>query len=378
MKINFMIALMAVVIWGIQAPTSLGASTWATGPDLQKRLEEPTDLVLGENPLRRALENLSHSKKIAILIDRRVDPGQKIDISLTQTPLKDALQAVAEKNGLGISFVGPVAYFAHPQDVGRVRTLVALRQEEARRLPTEKDKKFLLPKPIAWEDYSAPRDLLEKLGKENGIQIAGLDQVPHDLWAAADLPPLGLVERLTLIAGQYDLTFNISADGDLISLRPIPEHVELVRSYPAGRQPEAIIRNYAAIAPQARIRIAGDKIVVAGTLEDHDRITSPIRPAERKPKPSKSTDAGHELKRYTLKVEEKPIGPLLRQLAAQLNLTITINDTAIEQAGVSLDQRVSFSVKEAAIDELLRAALNQTNLKFTRRGNEIHIEPSGE
>jgi len=290
---------------------------------------------LDEKPLRQALENLSRNRDVAVLIDRRLDPSRKIEISLHQTPLKEALDAIAQKCGLGFSMVGPVAYFAPPEVARRVRAIVALRQEEVRRLPPVVGNKFLRPKPLAWDDFAAPRELLERLCSEAGIEIAGLDQVPHDLWAAADLPPLGLIERLTLIAGQYDLTFAVSADGNRITLLPVPEHIE-----------------------------------------DHERISAPRRPPERNP--TKSADTDFASKRYTLEVVEKPIGPLLEQLAAQLNLEIKIDDKAMRQAGVSLDQRVSFSVKDATLDELLSAALEQIHLKFVRRKNVVQIEPSRE
>jgi hypothetical protein len=334
------------------------------------------DIIWGEIPFRQALENLARNKKIAVLIDRRVDPGRKIDISLHQTPLKEVLETIARKNNLGISMVGPVAYFAPPEVARRVRTIAALRQEDVRRLAPVVAKKFFNQKSMAWDDFAQPRELLEKLGTENGIRIEALDQVPHDLWAAADLPPLDLIERITLIAGQYDLTFQVSADGNRLTLLPVPEHVELVRTYPAGRQAQATAKNYASLAPQAQIQIDGDKIVVAGMIEDHQRISAPHRPAERNTAKSAGTDLASE--RYALTIVERPIGPLLEQLAPQLNLELKIDDEAIRQAGVSLDQRVSFSVKDATVDELLRAALQQTRLKFVRRGNVVQIEPSQE
>jgi len=333
MKTASLVTAIAVIFWGMISPLSWGATSWATGSALQKRLNESVDVVWGEIPLRRALEGLAGNKNVAVLIDRRVDPSQKIDISLNQTPLKDVLEAIAQKYGLGVSMVGPVAYFAPPEAARRVRASVALRQEDLRRLSPAVAEKFLRRKPMAWDDLAAPRELLEKLGVESGVEIAGLDRVPHDLWAAADLPPLGLIERLTLIAGQFDLTFEISADGNRITLLPVPEHIE-----------------------------------------DHERIPAPRRPAQLNPE--KSSDTDFTLKRYTLQVVEKPIGPLLKQLAAQLKLEIKMDDKAIEQAGVSLDQRVTFSVKDATVDELLQAALQKTQLKFIRRNNVVDIEPS--
>jgi len=374
MKTVFWIPAIVIISWGMLSPISWGVSSWTTGPALQKQLDETMDIVWGEIPLRQALESLARNKKVAVLIDRRVDPSRKIDISLHQTPLKDVLETIAQKCNLGISMVGPVAYFAPPEVARRVRTLVALRQEDVRRLAPAAAKRFFNQKSMAWDDFAQPRELLEKLGTENGIRIEALDQVPHDLWAAADLPPLDLIERITLIAGQYDLTFQVSADGNRLTLLPVPEHVELVRTYPAGRQAQATAKNYASLAPQAQIQIDGDKIIVTGMIEDHEHISAPHRPAERNT--AKSADTDFTLKQYTLTIVEQPIGPLLKQLAPQLNLEIKINDEAIRQAGVSLDQRVSFSVKDATLDELLRAALQQTRLNFVRRGNIVQIEPS--
>ena len=203
-----------------------------------------------------------------------------------------------------------------------------------------------------------------------------MEQIPHDLWAAADLPPLELIERLTLIAGQYDLTFQVSADGNRLTLVPVPEHVELVRTYQAGRQAQQTAKNFASLAPQARVQVEGDKIIVSGTVEDHERISSPHRTAERST--TKPADTDLASKRFTLTVTKQPIGPLLEQLAPQLNLELKIDAKALEQAGVSLDQLVSFSVKNATVDELLQAALKHTGLKFIRRGNIVQIEPSEE
>jgi hypothetical protein len=375
MKTLFWTMALVPISWGVAHPITGGEIQWATGPALQKRLAETVDIVMSENPLRSALNNLSRNKKVAVLIDRRVDPGQKIQISLRQTSLREALEAIAGKCGLGVTLIGPVAYFAPPEVAWRVRTIKALREEEVRRLAPAIVKKFLQPKPMAWDDLTSPRELLEKLGGENGFEINGLDQVPHDLWAAADLPPLGLVERLTLIVGQFDLTFAVSADGKQVTLLPALEHVELVRTYPAGAQPEATAKRYAALAPDARIEIVGPRIQVAGTIEDHQRITAAQRPSLRPETKPAQTDLA--LKRFTLTVKEKPLGQLLRQLAAQLNLELKMDDKALQQAGVSLQQRVSFSVKEATLDELLQAALRQTPLKFARRGKVVQIEPSG-
>ncbi|MGW8256967.1 MAG: hypothetical protein ACWGMZ_05740 [Thermoguttaceae bacterium] len=357
--------------WGIIHPLAGGEIHWLTGPDLEKQLAEPVDIVLVDNSLRSTLQNLGHAKKIALLIDRRVDPDQKIKLSLNALPLAECFQRIAENSGIAFARVGPVIYFAPLPVAKEVRTIVALREQDVRRLGPRATKKFVQRKSLAWHDFASPRELLQKIAATNRIKIDNLDLAPHDLWAAADLPPLELIETLTLIAGQFNLTFEVSADGNRVKLVPIPERVELLRDYPGGGDPMTIAKKYAALAPSASIKIIGDRIEVAGTLEDHERIMPTRQPIQHK---RKSTDSNIELKRFTLTVKKQPIAPLLKQLARQLDLALQMDEPALEKAGVSMQQRVSFRVKEATLDELLRAALKNTPLKFIRHGNELRIE----
>jgi len=59
------------------------------------------------NPLRAAITSLSQAQQVAILIDRRVDPGQKLELTLKDVPMESALQTIADRCGLGVSRLGP-------------------------------------------------------------------------------------------------------------------------------------------------------------------------------------------------------------------------------------------------------------------------------
>ena len=68
----------------------------------------------------------------------------------------------------------------------------------------------------------APRELLTHLVEQAGVDLLGGQQVPHDLWAAADLPALTWVDRVTLIVNQFDLTFEVVPGGRSVRLIPVP------------------------------------------------------------------------------------------------------------------------------------------------------------
>jgi hypothetical protein len=348
------------------------AGEWLTGPELIQRLSDPIDLVWSEDPMRNALASLARVQNVAVLIDRRVDPGRKITLSLKQSPLGESLAAIAMTGELGVTLAGPLAYFGPVGPTAKLRTLIFLREEEARKLPSAAAKIFFQAKPLAWADFSRPREILERLGRENQLSISGLESIPYDLWAAADLPPMTLVERLSILAVQYDLTFNYSSESNRIELVPAPRDIRLVRSYPGGRKPEQAAKRFAELAPQAEIEVVGDKVIVKGLLEDHQRIEAPRPPPGRAS--AKNTASNLDDKGFTLTVTEQPIGPFLKQLAKQLGLQLQMDESALERAGIALDRRVSFKVEDATIDELLQAAIKETPLKFRRQGHVLIVE----
>ncbi len=304
---------------------------WATGPALQQNLAASVDILWAENPLRQAVQNLSQARRVAVLVDRRVDPGQKLNLSLRDVSLESALQTIAKSRDLGMARLGSVIYLGPPSSAERLGAVAAAFEKELLHQPPAVKRTYRQTRRLLWADFAAPRDLLAQLAAENGLEIANLDAVPHDLWAEADLPPLSLVDRLTLIAVQFDLMFNVSDRGVRLELVPIPKEL-----------PRLSKNTRAAVAPR------------------------------HPPKPA----AGSALPPIArVSVQEKPLGPVLEQLAKQLHLELKIDRQAIAAAGVSLDQRVSLQVENVSVDELLERLLESSGLKFERRQRVVEISP---
>jgi hypothetical protein len=368
---------MAILLLACGGQAAMGdepASPWLTGRALETRLTAPVGVEWSHSPLREAIRSLAQANQTAVMLDRRVDPGQPLSASFREVPLEDLLRQVAENRGLGLVRFGPLIYLGPPGFTARLRTLAAIRLEELRKLPAGTGQKFIKSQRLRWDDFAEPRKLLENLAQENGIALAGMEQVPHDLWAAADLPPLSLVDRLTLLAGQFDLTFRINTSDTTVTLVPIPANVTLVRSYPGGRQPSQLLAKWRQTAPQSRITQEGDRIVVAGLLEDHERLTATSRPSSR---PAAKSTANQEAnQRFTVREAHGPLGTLLQQMAGRLNLDVKIDRQALQSAGVSLEQNIAFSVEDATLDELLQAALKPAGCTFRRLGKVVEVLPA--
>ena len=348
-------------------------STWLTGPALTKRLSAPMDIVWSGKPFRAALESLSQAEKIAIVLDRRIDPDAPVAVAISGKSLAEALAAIAQHQKAAVCTVGPVVYIGPPAAARRLRTLVWLRSEEVKTLPAETAKVWTRSRPFTWPDLAEPRQLLAQLARDSNIELKGLELVPHDLWAGADLPPLSLVERLSLVAIQFELTFTIAADGKTVTLVPIPDDVAIVRSYDGGRQPEVLAKRYALLAPEAQISLSGGKVWVKGLLEDHERIASPPRPPSQ---PEASQPRDIELVRIErLAIKNIPLGKALEGIAARLELQLHIDRQAVAAAGISLEQPVSVNASGLTVDELLAEMVKSTGLTVQRTGRTVRIAP---
>ncbi len=313
-------------------------ASWVTGTELQQRLGQSVDILWSGTPLRDALTSLSRAQHVAILLDRRVDPGQKLDLTVRNVPMKQALQMIADRCNLGIARLGSVVYLGPATSAQRLRPLSQAFQQTSRRLSPTIQQKLLLRKATVWEDLVTPQELLTQLSEKNGVEIVGLDQIPHDLWAAAELPSLSLADRLTLIAIQFDLTFKASADGSRLELVPIPEDLR-----PAAADKDGF---------------------------------GPLRPTTPAPRTKKAAANLDRTRIQRMAVQSEPLGPVLRQLAERLGLELQLDEQAIAKAGISLDQRVSVKVENATIDELFGELLKSTGLTFHRRQRVVEIAPA--
>lgn len=354
------------------------SARWATGLSFKRQLAENTGISATGIPLRKAICDLGRLRQVSILFDRRVDPDQPLTLTATDRPLEEILGQVARQHGLGMTVLGSVICLGPANHTARLRTLAELRRQEAR-ARSDVAERLLSVAPIRWPAFALPRDVLSELAAEAGLTIEGLAQVPHDLWAEADLAPLAWVDRLTLVAGQFDLTFRVSSDGRSVVLVPIPDDVGVVRSYAVGSQASRLAEKWGQLLPGARIKVMDGKVFVRGFVEDHERLAASMGSATgtkapvRKPvgtPPSREAE-----KRYTLKQAQGQLDLLLPQLADRLGVEVRIDRGALERAGISLRKQVSVSVSDATLDELFSAVLKPAGCTFRRQGNIIEVLP---
>jgi hypothetical protein len=288
-------------------PAWAADTVWLAGEPLRQALGQNVGITWANLPARKALESLSKTQRVAVMLDRRVDPDKKIELVVGDVPLAEALERIASRLQIGVTMMGPVAYFGPKPTALRLRTVAALRDDEAEHLPAAIRSHWTQAKPWKWDMLAAPRDLLTDLGRENGVKIEGLEQIPADLWSGANLPALTLPERLSLILAQYDLTYEPAADGTSIRLVPMPEKPVIERSYPLAGLPAdtpSQLRQNKLLA-DAQIDAVNNKLRVRGRQEDQDVVADVLAGHA-----AHKTSVAEGRKVYTLRVE-LPVGKLL-------------------------------------------------------------------
>jgi hypothetical protein len=310
-----------------------------------------------------------------VFIDRRVDPGLRITLQLDAVSFDDVLHSIADSQSLGTSRLGTLGYLGPSQSAEQLRTIAAVRHEEIEQMDRAHRIELERKQRLTWQRRSEPRELVVSVARQRGWRVAHPERIPHDLWAAGMLPELSAADQLTILLTGFDLSFKTQARDHVLEIVPL-KPVTVRREYPApsGASEHALVRQE--LGATTSTRFEGRKLVVDARIEQHERLAEilagrTVPRLSRRPRPETS-------QRYSLRVQEQPVGVVLRQLAERMSWTIEFDEASIQAAGRSLDTRVSFSVENADQDDLLHAVLAPADLAFRREGLRLRIVPRPE
>ncbi len=328
-------------------------------------------------PLSDAVSRIGGVFKQSIFVDRRADRSRRVSLNADAASLDDILQAIAaETSGaptrLGYSRLGALVYLGPREAAEQLRTVAAVREREAGRLPAAMRGALLRKESVTWPRLTEPRLLITALLERTGWRVSQSERIPHDLWPAGSLPELTLAEQLTVLLIGFDLSFKLDGGSRTIEIVPLTP-VTISRRYRTVGNASEQVTELNQQLPTAAARVEGNSLRLDGRIEDHERLAELLqRSTERtdRNRPRRPTK-----KVYTLRVEEQPVGKVLNELAARLQWQLDIDEAAIRAAGLTLETRVSFSVENSDEDELLESLLSPAGLDYRRVGGQLKITP---
>ena len=264
---------------------------------------------------------------MAVFLDRRVDPDQKIELSVRDQPVEGVLALAAEKLKLGTCVIGKVHYVGPKGMASALPAIIAQRKRELARSPLRAA--CSKSKELKWDEASSPRDITVALAQEASATLENAEQIPHDIWPAYELPAMTLTERLSLVLAGFGLTFQLSADGSRASITPIPQD-----------NSQAVVKE-------------GETVETLG------------------PGVKKTTSKGPPKKVFSMTVQKQAAGAVVNTVAKQLDKQFKYDPSLRDK----LREEVNFTVKDVTLDELLTKALKPLGLSYKITETAIEIIP---
>lgn len=285
------------------------------------------------------------------------------------------LERLALDHSAGVSTPEPLVYFGPPESARWLRTAIALSDDalhfEGLRINTSRQEALQRRKPLHWNDLTPPRTILEQLGKSYGLELNGLEQVPHDLWFSGTWPPVSAAEALHVLLIQFGLSFEWVPGGGAVMLVPwkVPELIE--RTYPLGknRDPLAWAAEWQTRLPEAEIEAVGTQLRLRGRWEDHETYRAPLTAA---PRPAPINPLAKRV--FTLKVDRVPVRAILAELARS-GITIEQDAAALKRANVDFEQPITLDAQRLPTTEFLAKILEGSGARAVLRGETIVILP---
>lgn len=342
-------------------------------PALTRQLQQRVTLTWDDQEIGAALQRLAEVQRLPLWIDRRIDRHVRASLvgnNLTLAELMDRVTASGASDW-GWATLRTVVYVGPRESALELATLSELARQAIETAPSGMRRAWLTPRAWEFPRLSEPGTLFAAVADDAGSKLREGPSLPHDLWPASAIPAISPIDRAVLILSGFDLQLSASRDGRQVGAVRIERPVQITATHPASAQLQASVDALAAADSTLRTRRQGGRLSVSGRWEDHELLRRAINPGAT---PNREANVGVPPRvneqRFTLRIANKPVGAVLHQLGAQLQLDV-VWDAAL--AAAAREMLVSCEVREADLDGLLEAVLTPAGLVFERAGTTVTI-----
>lgn len=376
------VAALLITFAGLFDPTSTIAQensvVWLTGAKLRQDLERPFSGNWTYAELREMLTDVATDRRISIVLDRRLDPSVRFPFAVRNVPLRTGLSEFARTAKGELSLPANFVYLGPPSAARQLRTLMELRKAELSSkdsgIPDRRRAELQSSRKFQWHDLETPRQVLENIAAPFRLTLKNEDQIPHDLWAAAVLPDVSLVDSLSVVLIQFDLTFRWTNSGDTVELIPIPDHLSVERKHHPKMKLADAMALIALRFPDLTARIVQSDIVVNGLVEDHEAISSLLRGEN----PVNHTKGDRNVPLgglFTFRAEQPvPLSAIMKKLE-ESDIRFEYNAQDLKAAGIDLEQALQPDVKNVTIEEFFKTIFGPARLDFEIDRQTVKLKP---
>ena len=376
---TILIVLAAVGQTETGATPARPATSFHTGAKFQTEIDRTLSASWANVELRDLLKKIGDERRVAILLDRRVDPTVQLPLNLTNSSLREGVRDMARLLGADISVAEPVIYVGPPAAAQRLRTLIELQSSELRSressIPDKRRVELAARHTVTWQDLDSPVEIVQGIADRYRLTIGHLDLLPHDLWVANTLPSVSAAEALSLVLIQFDLTFTWTGAGQGIELVSAPERPVIEKRHRVkGRTAAAALKLVQQYAPDLDVKIDGSDLVVRSLLEDHEAVAALVDGTVAK-KPDATTGVKPIKQRlFTLKIDRVPARVLMKKLE-ESEIVFEYDAEQLTAAGIDLDQPIKLEVEKASAADFFKAVFDPLRLTAEIDNLTVKLKP---
>jgi hypothetical protein len=320
------------------------------------------------------LERLSTTQGLTFWLDRRINPQQPVNSHHSNVTLREVLDRIATDHSLGWSMLDDIIYIGPTESANNLATLAARARQSLDNAPTDYRNRWLAVEPARWQQLSEPREVLETWFSDTGIKLSNSQVLPHDLWAARDLQPMSLADRAVLLLIGFNMTCEISRNGRTCHIVPIEKPVLITVTHDAGNKARQVM---AAFKENRGVEIqrSGRQLTITGRWEDQQQAIEIIA-GKTLAKPGGNLPQRVLEQRFSLKLENQPVGKVIDQLAGQLGLNVAWQEQLLTPTRDMRQTLISCEVINGDLEKLLESVLAPAGLSYHLQSSQLDIFPA--
>lgn len=282
-------------------------------------------------PLRDWAAAVATVAGMPVIVDRRLDPDTLVTLASDGGPLREAVATVAAGAGAEVAVLRSSIRIVPAAQRGLCERAEVARDREVARLPAGPRAALQRRSRWNWSEAAQPRELAATAAAAAGVVLEGLDELPHDHFPAAELPPLTVAEKLDLVLAHFDkrVVWRADAAGARGTVVPLATDLPPPGSVQPKRPP-----------------------VAAG-------------PGRGKP-PGPARDV------FSLRVAA-PLEEVLAAVAARLGLELEIDRGSLAARGIQAGEIVRADIRDASRDDLLDRIVAPLDLSWRIEGDRLRV-----
>ncbi len=191
---------------------------WLKKGALSEHNSLPISVMWRDAELKDRLMQFSKNQRVAIFLDRRVDPSTIINLTSNNITTEQFLLEIAKQLEIGICQIEDVYYLGPKKTANSLASTSDSLLKAANKFGKRTQLRWKRSGDLRTATVVEPKQLLLQLAKANDIEIDGIDGLPHDLWSGLDLPASSLACRITLLLAGFDKSFQFGGTGKTIEI----------------------------------------------------------------------------------------------------------------------------------------------------------------